>query len=312
MFEFRPPAVVQADADLTVSLRRGDDAAVRALFGRYGGLVQAIALDAVEGGTGEHARDESAVEPERIVVHTFLQAWRNSEAFAAGENFAPWLANLTRSVATAAGHAVPDGCVDALLADAADWVEPPDGLADRVVAAVAAEAHVDPSEIYTAADLAAASAAGSSRSGLVRAAVLGLVGGLVLLLGVVLGLSALGGSDGGASTTIELRSTGRILDVQGSIRVEPIGSGLSIRLETSPLPDLGGDGFYQTWVTLDDGTTVSAGSFLGGAGDVDISLSAAVAGDQVDQFVVAGVSPDASSGPDTFDESDVIFRAPLP
>src|SRR6478609_5776189 len=37
MFEFRPPAVVQADAALTLALRNGDEAAVRELFERYGG-----------------------------------------------------------------------------------------------------------------------------------------------------------------------------------------------------------------------------------------------------------------------------------
>ena len=53
MFEFRPPAVVQADADLTVAFRRGDEDAVRELFDRYGGFVHAISVGATDDGSPE-------------------------------------------------------------------------------------------------------------------------------------------------------------------------------------------------------------------------------------------------------------------
>jgi hypothetical protein len=86
---------------------------------------------------------------------------------------------------------------------------------------------------------------------------------------------------------------------------------VSIRLETSPLPDLG-DGMYQAWVTLENGTMVAAGSFGGGEARVDVGLSAAVPDGQGDQFVLVGIGTDSPSGPGMFDEADVVFRAALP
>ena len=307
MFEFRPPAVVKADADLTLAFRRGDEDAVRELFDRYGGLVHAISVGATDDGS-----PECAMSADQITVHTFLQAWRNSEAFEPGQPFAPWLAGLTRSVANAAGFRLDDSVVEPLLADPAGWIEPAEGVEGRTMAAIVAEAHVDPTEIYTAADLAAARSGASSRTAVIRAAILGLVGGLVLLLVVVLALSSTGGSSNGETTTVDLRPTGRILDVDGSIQVEQVASGLSIRLETSPLPDLSDGGSYQAWVLLDDETIVSAGSFAGGEDDVNVELSAAVAEGDGAQFVVVAPASDISPTVGMLDDADVIFRAPLP
>ena len=236
MFEFRPPAVVEADAALTLQLRVGDEAAVRELVGRYGGLVHAVALQA--------ARQAATVDAEQLVVHTFLQAWRNSEAFEPGESFAPWLATLARSVAAAAGCPVGPDVVDSLLAEPTGWVAVPAGLGDRVVASVIAEAHVDPAQIYTAADIEAARAGSRQRSSTIRSALLGLVGGLVVILAAIMLLSALGGGSSDGAVTIDLRSTGKVLDVTGSIDVERLDAGLSIALQTSPLPDLGDVGQY--------------------------------------------------------------------
>ena len=305
MFEFRPPAVVQADAALAVALRAGDEGAVRSLFARYGGLVQAVALDAAG-----PANSEPADSAERITLHTFLQAWRNSEAFEPGRSFAPWLATLAGSVAHAAGADVAQPRLEALLADPMDWAEPPAGLEDRVVAAVTAEAHVDPADVYTAADLEAARSGAPARSTTLRSAVLGVVVGLGLLLVGIIALSALDGSSGTATTTIDLRPTGRVVDAEGTIVVEPLDAGLSIELETSPLPDVGGGGSYRAIVIRDDGTIVPAGSFLGGDDDVSVALWAAVPPDADGQFAIV-VTTDAAAA-DGFEESDVVLRGPLP
>jgi len=302
MFEFRPPAVVQADAALALALRSGDEGAVRTLFERYGGLVHAVALEA--------STPDDPSTPELITLHTFLQAWRNSEAFEPGRGFAPWLATLAASVAGGAGTDVASARIDELLADPVRWVQPPSGLEDRVLAAVVAEAHVDPAELYTAADLEAARAGGSSRSTTVRSAVLGVVVGLVLLLIGILALSAFDDSSDTTATTVELRPTGRVVDADGTIDVEAHDAGLSIALQTSPLPDTGATGRYLALVVLDDGTVVPAGSFVGGDDDVDVDLWAAVAEGRDGQFVIVGSSAGAPA--DVFDESDVILRAPLP
>ena len=143
-----------------------------------------------------------------------------------------------------------------------------------------------------------------------RSAVLGVVVGLALLLVGIIALSALDGSSGTATTTIDLRPTGRVVDAEGTIVVEPLDAGLSIELEASPLPDIGGGGSYRAIVVLDDGTIVPAGSFLGGDDDVSVTLWAAVPPDADGQFAIV-VTTDAAAG-EGFEESDVVLRGPLP
>lgn len=86
MHEFRPAHVVDEDARLAVALRDGDESAVRELYARYGRLVYAVAQRVL----GDRQRAEEATQ------HTFLQAWRRSETFEPGRDFAPWLATIAR------------------------------------------------------------------------------------------------------------------------------------------------------------------------------------------------------------------------
>ncbi len=301
MSEFRPPAVVRADAELTVAFRTGDERAVRELFERCGALVFTIA---------ERLTD-AADAADEVTTHTFLQAWRNSEAFEPGRAFAPWLASLAARVATArSGHSLDvagadPAVVDELLADPSGLDSPPVGLDDRIVAAVLSEATIAPSDLYTADDLRAAQAAArSSRS--LRTVAFGAAGaGLVLVAGILL-LSAIGGTSEGGSTTIELRPTGRVLDVSGSIDVVSVAAGLQVVVDAPSLPDPGTGQWYEGLVLLDDGSTVGAGTFTGGS---DVTLTAAVSLDDTDQFVIvlAGVDVDGA-----FTDRDVVLRAPLP
>jgi RNA polymerase sigma-70 factor (ECF subfamily) len=84
--EFRPAHVVDEDARLAVALRDGDESAVRELYARYGRLVYTVAQRVL----GDRQRAEEATQ------HTFLQAWRRSETFEPGREFAPWLATIAR------------------------------------------------------------------------------------------------------------------------------------------------------------------------------------------------------------------------
>ena len=229
-----------------------------------------------------------------------------SEAFEPGRSFGEWLGSLACRVRGLDTSAPGDAeLVDDLLADPAAWESPPDALADRVVAAVLSEATVDPSELYTADDLRAAqAAAGSSRSS--RNAAIGAVGaGLVLLVGLLV-FSALGGSSGTVSSTVELRPTGRVPDVSGSIEVEPVPAGLRIVVDAPSLPDPGAGQWYEGRVVLDDGSTVTAGSFTDGG---DVVLTSAVNADEGAQFliVLAGTGSEGS-----FADRDVVLGAALP
>ncbi len=306
MYEFRPPAVVQADTELAVALRAGDEDAVRQLFDRYGPLVYTV---------GERLLDHDRAPD--VTVHAFLQAWRNSEAFEAGRSFGPWLAILARQVAL---HGGPDGdvserreeaavTVDRLLADPSGWSEPPADLGERVVAAVISEAHLDPAEIYTTGDLLAAQEAASRRTGGVRSLIVGAVGALIFLLLGIFALSALGGSDDADTTTIELRPTGRLVDAAGSIDVADTEAGLAITLDAAALTEQPVGSLYAAWVVLDDGTVVSAGTFRSAAA---LQLVAAVRPGEGEQFVIALATPVTDGAAFGFDDRDVILRAPLP
>lgn len=89
MEQFRPAHVVKEDDALASAFRDGDDAAVRTLYERFGGLVFTVALRVV----GDRQRAEE------VTQQTFLQAWRNADRFEPGRDFAPWLATIARRAA---------------------------------------------------------------------------------------------------------------------------------------------------------------------------------------------------------------------
>jgi RNA polymerase sigma-70 factor (ECF subfamily) len=89
MEQFRPAHVVQADRELAVAFQAGDDGAVRALYERFGGLVFTVANRIVD----------DRQRAEEVTQHVFLQAWRNSDRFEPGRDFAPWLATIARRAA---------------------------------------------------------------------------------------------------------------------------------------------------------------------------------------------------------------------
>ncbi len=300
MYEFRPAAAVRADAELVVAFRAADDDAIRSLVARYGGLVYRIASEVSPVAT---AHDPSAAD---LTVHTFLQAWRNAEVFEPGRAFGPWLASLAVRVVGAEDSGVapeaqaPD--VEGLLADRSSWTDPPADVADRVVAAILAEATVGPAELYTAADLRAAQESARGRAS-ARPFVVGAIAAVGLLLLGVLVFSALGGADVETGDTIDLRPTGRVPDVSGSIEVITTEAGVRIVLNAPTLPDPG-TGWYEGWVQLDDGSIRSAGTFSSADG-VELTAAVDVAG--ADQFLVVLADDD----PSAFTDTDVVLRAPL-
>jgi RNA polymerase sigma factor (sigma-70 family) len=87
--QFRPAHVVEQDARLALALRAGDEQAVRELYARYGRLVHAVAHRVL----ADPQRAEEATQ------QTFLQAWRRSDTFEPGRDFAPWLATIARRTA---------------------------------------------------------------------------------------------------------------------------------------------------------------------------------------------------------------------
>ena len=78
-----------ADAALSTAFAEGDEAAVRAVYRQFAGLVMSVAQRVL----GDKGLAEEAVQ------QTFLQAWRNASTFEAGREFAPWLVTIARRVA---------------------------------------------------------------------------------------------------------------------------------------------------------------------------------------------------------------------
>jgi RNA polymerase sigma-70 factor (ECF subfamily) len=77
------------DTDLHIRFRSGDEAAVRAVYARYGGAMFAVARSML--------RDrELAAE---CVQEAFVRAWRSSRSFDPERELAPWLATITRRTA---------------------------------------------------------------------------------------------------------------------------------------------------------------------------------------------------------------------
>ena len=77
MEQFRPVHVVQEDADLALALRKGDEAAVRTMYERFGGLVFTVANRMLQ----------DWQRAEEVTQHVFLQAWRNAEQLEPGRDF---------------------------------------------------------------------------------------------------------------------------------------------------------------------------------------------------------------------------------
>jgi RNA polymerase sigma factor (sigma-70 family) len=77
------------DTELNERFRLGDEAAVRAVYQRYGGAMFAVAMSML-------SDRELAAE---CVQQAFVRAWRASKSFDPGRQLRPWLATITRRVA---------------------------------------------------------------------------------------------------------------------------------------------------------------------------------------------------------------------
>ena len=80
---------VAVDAAMVAAFRRGDDEAVRQMYGTYSRLVLTVAFRVL----GDRGLAEEATQ------QTFLQAWRNAASFEVERDPAPWLVTIARRVA---------------------------------------------------------------------------------------------------------------------------------------------------------------------------------------------------------------------
>lgn len=138
--------------------------------------------------------------------------------------------------------------VRALLADPSLWVEPPAGLADAVVAAVAEQA------------IAAPPAARAERAHPRLAVWLAAAAAAVLAVGVA---AVLGSRDSGSEPSLaaSLTSTELSPGARGDAAFERTDAGWRIELDATGLPRRADGTFYEAWLRNDAGVLVSIGTF---------------------------------------------------
>lgn len=187
--------------------------------------------------------------------------------------------------------------VAGMLAEPDVWVDPPAGLADRVVAAVRSEAAVAPLP-------------GPRRAPTwLRPAVLGAAAVVVFLLVGVVALSALGGSAGSDRFTADLVPTGLVDEVGGSIEMRSFDSGLRIDLDAASLPRRDGGQFYEGWLRTVDGLLVPVGTFRGGE---SVVLWAGVDRRAIVSFAITLEEAEPPDSADHGSSGRVVLRADIP
>jgi RNA polymerase sigma factor (sigma-70 family) len=81
--------IATVEPDLAVKFARGDPDGVRAVYGRYGRFVYAVAFKML----GDRGLAEEATQ------QTFLAAWRAAASFDVSRELGPWLATIARRAA---------------------------------------------------------------------------------------------------------------------------------------------------------------------------------------------------------------------
>jgi hypothetical protein len=185
----------------------------------------------------------------------------------------------------------------ALLGDQRVWGEPPSDLADRVVAAVGAEA--------------APSSEGEERPGMpawMRPALLGAAAVVVVLFGGIALFSATDDGPGG-QVALALAPTSGGQDVSGEVELAESSSGVSIELDAPRLPYLEGDRFYEAWVHTSAERVVPVGTFRGGE---RVTLWAGVDLDDITRFTVTRERAESGDSAEQRTSGDVVLWAAMP
>ena len=250
MFEFRPPAVVQADAELAGRLsRRRRGRGPRRSFTRYGGLVYRIAC-------GRRLRVRDELTRRRRPTHACTRSSRrgatprcSSRVAASGPGSPRWPHESVgaRRIPGSGRRAALD--VERCSPTRASWTDPPAELADRVVAGDPGRGHRRPGRALHGRRPPCGAGTSARGSTSVRPFVVGAIAAVVLLVLGVMVLSALGGADvEHRATTIDLRPTGRVLDVSGSIEVDHRRRRSADRARRADAARPRHGGWYEGWV----------------------------------------------------------------
>ncbi|WP_083914714.1 anti-sigma factor [Ilumatobacter nonamiensis] len=345
MQEFRPASLIADDTALAERFHDGDEEAVRSLIGRYGSAVTAVVTPTVGRERAGDAAFEVFVRAHRqpIAPDEDFGSWLSqivADNVGSVEERRWMLAMATSSVDDAVRPRLRSHHLDggddldedlsrhelrlrrrlAHIGDTEDvlsalsnpeaWVEADPDLADRVLAAIHPDpiAEPDTGVEETVEDDETAPVDPDDRSTvtrLMRPALFGLVGGLVVLFVTIVALSAASGTPQQPNFTAQLVPTGAIVEVEGGeITVTERDAGIEIDLQAETLPRRAADTFYEGRLVLASGAEVSAGTFFEG---IDVTLWAGAPLDAVVRFEVL-----ARDLADPDDAGDVILKSDLP
>jgi Anti-sigma-K factor rskA, C-terminal len=161
------------------------------------------------------------------------------------------------------------------LGDEAVWVEPPAGLADSIIAAIAAERQgaapdqptTMPTALPTAPPMVASPRRGrrSHAAWWVGAAAAAAVAALAVGIVVTRG-------DGESEETFAIEGTDLAPAANATAEVHELGAGVAIRLDVHDLPPAPDGFYYQGWVRNGEDESVTVGTFHMRAGDASVTL----------------------------------------
>jgi hypothetical protein len=193
------------------------------------------------------------------------------------------------------------------LRDEAVWAEPPAGLADSIIAAIAAERQAPPPDVATTptavptAPRPVVSARRRSRAawwvGAAAAAVVA-----VLAVGMVVSRD-----DEGSQEAFAIEGTDLDPDAAATAEVNELGAGVAIRLDIHDLEPAPDGFYYQGWVRNAEDESVTVGTFHMRAGDATVTLWSGV---DINEYSTLTVTlQEEGAGPES--SGEVVLRGSI-
>jgi hypothetical protein len=193
------------------------------------------------------------------------------------------------------------------LRDEAVWAEPPAGLADSIIAAIAAERQAPPSDVATPTavptaprPLVSARRRRSRAAWWVGAAAAAVVA--VLAVGMVVSRD-----DEGSQEAFAIEGTDLDPGAAATAEVNELGAGVAIRLDIHDLEPAPDGFYYQGWVRNAEDESVTVGTFHMRAGDATVTLWSGV---DINEYSTLTVTlQEEGAGPES--SGEVVLRGSI-
>jgi hypothetical protein len=194
------------------------------------------------------------------------------------------------------------------LRDEAVWAEPPAGLADSIIAAIAAERQAPPPDVATTptAVPTAPRPVVSARRRRSRAAwwVGAAAAAVVAVLAVGMVVSR---DDEGSQEAFAIEGTDLDPDAAATAEVNELGAGVAIRLDIHDLEPAPDGFYYQGWVRNAEDESVTVGTFHMRAGDATVTLWSGV---DINEYSTLTVTlQEEGAGPES--SGEVVLRGSI-